>query len=156
MGEKAVRRAAWQRAGDTLSRRLWFLESERLCAKARRNTGLKDFGDPPVEQPLRILTDSIEHEANLHPLGRLLMQVHLQSLLETRLRLTHEWRSRAAMLEDSPIRRPIFVTGMPRSGSTFLHELLAQDPANRAPRVWEVMFPVPRKRTNESRADPRV
>src|SRR6202012_5563271 len=37
----------------------------------------------------------------------------------------------------------VFITGMPRSGSTFLHELLAQDPDNRAPLVWEVMFPLP-------------
>lgn len=156
MGEKASRRAAWKIAGDTLSRRLWFLDSETLCAKARRTTGLEDFGEPSVEEPLRILTESIEREADLHPLGRLLMRVHLQSLLETRLQLTREWRSRSAALADTPIRRPIFVTGMPRSGSTFLHELLAQDPSNRAPRVWEVMFPVPRTRTLGSRPDPRV
>ncbi len=156
MGEKAVRRAAWQRAGDKLSRRLWFLESKSFCARARRNTGLEDFGDPPIEQPLRILAESVEQEADLHPLGRFLMRMHLQSLLETRLQLTHEWRNRGACLDDSPTPRPIFITGMPRSGSTYLHELLAQDPANRAPRVWEVMFPVPRRGKSGPRPDPRV
>jgi hypothetical protein len=45
--------------------------------------------------------------------------------------------------EAQPVRQPIFITGMPRSGSTFLHELLAQDNAIRAPRIWEVMFPLP-------------
>lgn len=147
---------AWQSLGDSLSRRFWFLNSQTLCATACRRTGLDDFGDPPIEQPLRILADSIEHEANLHPLGRFLMRVHLQSLLETRLRLAEQWRARPQMLVDSPIRRPLFITGMPRSGSTFLHELLAEDPANRAPRVWEVMFPVPTTRVNGRQPDPRI
>jgi hypothetical protein len=156
MGDKAVRRAAWKHAGDTLSRRMWFLKSDSLCAKARRNTGLEDFGEPPLEQPLRVLTESLEREADLHPLGRFLMRVHLQSLLETRLQLTREWRARAAALADTAILRPVFVTGMPRSGSTFLHELLAQDPGNRAPRVWEVMFPVPRSGNGGDQRDPRI
>jgi hypothetical protein len=68
--------------------------------------------------------------------------MHLRDLLETRLRLTERWRSRDRLAAE-PIGRPIFITGMPRSGSTFLHELLAEDPDNRVPRVWEVMFPLP-------------
>jgi len=47
--------------------------------------------------------------------------------------------------EASIIQGPIFITGMPRSGSTFLHELLAEDQENRVPRVWEVMFPISSK-----------
>jgi hypothetical protein len=156
MGEKAVRRAAWKRAGDKISRRRWLLESDSLCAKARRKTGLEDFGQPDVQHPLRMLTESLEREADLHPLGRFLMRVHLQSVLETRLQLTHEWRRRSAMLDDSPVPRPVFITGMPRSGSTFLHELLSEDPGNRAARVWEVMFPVSPKGNNGNGADPRI
>jgi hypothetical protein len=153
MGEMETGRGAWQNLGDKISKQLWSLESEKLCAKARHCTGLEDFGDPPVEEPLRILTESLEREANLHPLGRFLMRIHLQSILETRLQLNEEWRKNS-QLPDLPIRRPIFVTGMPRSGSTFLHELLAQDPANRVPRVWEVMFPLPVARPGQR--DPRA
>jgi len=152
MGVKDVRRAAWKDLGDKISKRLWFLDSEELSSKVRRRIGLDDFGDPPIDEPLRILTDSLECEAELHPLGRFLMRLHLESVLETRLRLNEEWR-KMPYLKEQPIRQPIFVTGMPRSGSSFLHELLAQDPANRAPRVWEVMFPVPTAQSCER--DPR-
>src|SRR5215472_4735317 len=67
---------------------------------------------------------------------------HLRQLLENRLRLAEAWKQKREAIDNSPIRQPIFVVGMPRTGSTFLHELLAEDPANRAPRVWEVMFPI--------------
>src|SRR6266481_3886477 len=143
MGDNEARRAGWKNIGENVSRRLWFLDSKSLFARARYRTGLEDFGEPPIERPLEVLVNSLEQEANLHPLGRFLMRVRLQSQLETRLRLVNEWRTRPERIAESPVRRPIFITGMPRSGSSFLHELLAEDPENRAPRVWEVMFPVP-------------
>src|SRR4029077_4603209 len=129
--------------GDRMSRRLWFLQSEGLRADAQRQVGWDDFGDPSPEPALSILTESLEREANLHPLGRFLMRVHLKNLLETRLQLSQAWSTQRAALDASPIQRPVLITGMPRSGSTFLHELLAEDPDHRAPRVWEVMSPVP-------------
>ena len=142
--------------GDGLSRRLWSLRSEALRAEAMRRTGLEDFGDPPIEPALSILTNSLELEADLHPLGRFLMWVHLRDLLETRLRLTEAWSGQSEALNGSLIQRPVFITGMPRSGSTFLHELMVEDPKNRAPRVWEVMFPIPPQNGSRSKVDPRV
>jgi len=59
-------------------------------------------------------------------------------------------------LDASLIQWPVFITGMPRSGSTFLHELLLEDPENRAPRVWEVMFPVSNQNGLKSEVDARV
>jgi Sulfotransferase family len=148
--------AGWRTLGGGLSRRLWSLQSEALCAEARRRTGLEDFGDPPIEPALSILVNSLELQADLHPLGRFLMRVHLLELLETRLRLVQAWSERSQARLGSPIQRPIFITGMPRSGSTFLHELLAEDPENRAPRVWEVMFPLPAPNRGRSDIDSRV
>ena len=84
------------------------------------------------------------------------MRMHLRGLLETRLRLAEAWRGQREAVDSSPIRRPIFITGMPRSGSTFLHELLAEDPDNRSPRVWEVMFPIPAPEAEQPARDPRV
>ena len=127
---------------DHACRRLWPLQGKALCARACHRTGLKDFGDPPLEESLSILVESLEREAGLHPLGRLLLRGHLLELLETRLRLTSAWRGRERELETQPVERPVFITGMPRSGSTFLHKLLAQDPNHRTPQVWEVMFPI--------------
>jgi hypothetical protein len=148
--------AARRRVGDRLSRQLWSLRSGSLCEEARRRTGLRDFGDPPIEPALSILVNSLEIEADLHPLGRFLMRAHLRELLETRLRLTQLWRERSEALDLSRIQRPVFITGMPRSGSTFLHELLAEDCQNRVPRVWEVMFPIPGHNSTRSKVEPRV
>jgi Sulfotransferase family len=116
---------------------------------------LTDFGDPPIETALSTLVNSLELEADLHPLGRFLMWFHLRSLLKTRLRLTQAWREHMEAMDTSLIKRPVFITGMPRSGSTFLHELMAEDPENRAPRVWEVMFPIPTRKDVRSIVDPR-
>jgi hypothetical protein len=146
----------WSGLAEATSRRFWFLDAKRLCQAARRRTGLEDFGDPPIEPALSVLTSSLESEAELHPLGRFLMHLHLRDLLETRLRLTALWHGQSQALTASPIERPIFITGMPRSGSTFLHELLAEDPNHRAPRVWEVMFPLPGPKAKYHWRDPRV
>jgi hypothetical protein len=148
--------AGWKTLGHDISRQLWLLESDSLCAEARRQTRLDDFGDPPIEPALTNLVNSLETEADLHPHGRLLMRLHLQELLETRLRLTQAWKGRSEVQEASVIERPIFITGIPRSGSTFLHELLAEDPENRAPRVWEVMFPIPIGKRRPEKVDSRV
>ena len=61
-------------------------------------------------------------------------------LLKNRLRITHARRN-FREIADRQIERPLFITGLPRTGTTLLHNLLAQDPANRAPLTWEAMFP---------------
>jgi hypothetical protein len=121
-------------------RRLSSIEAKKLCAAAKRKTELKDFGDPPLEPALSVLVESINNEADLHAPGRFLMQSHLQELLETRLRLIEAWKNQPLVAE-RVLKAPIVVTGVPRSGSTFLHELLSVDSAHRSVRVWEAMFP---------------
>ena len=116
--------AGWKTISHDISRRLWLLESNSLCAEARRRTRLENFGDPPIEPVLTVLVNSLETEADLHPHGRFLMRIHLRELLETRLRLVQAWSGWSEAPEASLIERPIFITGIPRSGSTFLHELL--------------------------------
>ena len=144
-------------ARNDWGRRLWPFDVEALCAKARRTTGLEDFGAPPIERALSVLADSLEREAALHQVGRFLMRTHLLDLLKTRLRLVDAWKRQPQdEVDSSPIAQPIFITGMPRSGSTFLHELLAADPALRAPRVWEVMFPVTANEPDRGWRDWRV
>lgn len=136
--------------------RCWPLDASQLCAIAKRQAGLNDFGDPPVEPALSILVHSLQQEAGLHPVGHFLIWHHLKDLLATRLRLVHAWHHSAESPNEAPIERPLFITGMPRSGSTFLHELLAEDPGNRSPLTWEVMFPLPVQKAPRNGCDSRI
>ena len=131
------------------------LDPETLLAAARASTGLADFGDPWFREPLRRLIDSYENEAKLTVLGRVIARRDAVRLLENRLRLCDALKRNPA-IERGEVRRPIFVLGLPRTGTTILHELLAQDPANRVPMTWEVFhpFPPPERATHDT--DPRI
>src|SRR5262249_5207542 len=93
-------------------------------------------------EPLRRLLASLTGEAQLNLLGVMAARGNLTRLLSNRLLLE---RDRAVHPEVAlePIREPIFITGVPRSGSTFLHGLLSHDPQHRAPLRWEVMYSPP-------------
>jgi hypothetical protein len=117
---------------------------------------LYDFGAPSLEPALTTLVTSLESEANLHALGRLLMKIHLQGILSTRLKLTRQLAANEEIPSSAPELPPIFITGMPRSGSTFLHELLIQDRTLRAPRVWEVISPATAAEPDRGWRDARV
>lgn len=118
------------------------LDEETLLARARRATGLDDFGDPWFRAPLRHLLASLEGEAALTTLGRIIARTDLLRLLENRLRIVDAHR-RHPEIGAAPVTRPLFVVGLPRTGTSILHELLGQDPANRVPMSWEVMHPWP-------------
>lgn len=116
------------------------LDAASLVRSARRSTGLADFGPGDFTEPLERLVASFDDEAALTEIGRLAARWDLRRLLATRLRLEDE-RRRYPKIAQQEIRRPIFVTGLPRTGTTILHALLAQDPAVRAPLHWECLFP---------------
>src|SRR6476646_5545541 len=92
------------------------LDAPTLCKNAQRRTGLADFGSPRLEPAISTLVQSLDREAALHPLGRFLMRSHLRGLLETRLRLVHAWKG-MRRLPDQRIDKPVFIVGVPRSGS---------------------------------------
>ncbi|MCL5024278.1 MAG: sulfotransferase [Nitrospirae bacterium] len=140
---------------DAIKRKLAPLDANALLAGARRRTRLEDFGDPPCEEALRVLVDACNTEARLSFFGQFAARQHLQHLLDTRLRLESWWRQRPEILE-RPIDRPLIITGLPRSGTTFLHDLLAQDPAGRVPLTWETMFPLPSPTQKPFARDARI
>ncbi len=119
------------------------LDAKVLLQKACSQTGLDDYGDDSFREGLRVLLQSYEQDAELSFVGRLCVNNDAVRLLSNRLRLVED-RRRHPGIAAEVIRRPLFITGLPRSGTTFLHALLAQDPAHRAPQVWEVMHPSPR------------
>jgi hypothetical protein len=131
------------------------LRAEALLEKAQRNTGLSDFGGDEFRQPLALLIDSLEREAKLSLLGRIIARSDLLRTLENRLRLVEVFREHPEIAEQ-PVERPIFVVGAPRSGTTIFHDLLAMDPANRVPLSWEACYPLPPPETATFRTDPRI
>jgi hypothetical protein len=146
------------RAGRVLAwtgLRLAGLDRETLLSAARRETGLDDFGDESFLEPLDLLLHSLNTEARLNLLGRLSARSELVRLLRNRLRLVHDRRTYPEIANEE-ILGPIFITGLPRSGTTFLHGLLGQDPANRAPRLWQVREPSPPPAANSGNGEARI
>jgi hypothetical protein len=131
------------------------LDEASLLNRAKQNTGLSDFGDEAFRVPLRRLLHALEHEAALTILGRVIARADVVRLLENRLRMT-ETHKRHPEIAAGEIRQPLFILGLPRTGTTILHELLAQDPANRVPMTWEVMHPWPPPERATYESDPRI
>jgi len=131
------------------------LDRGSLLGESFRLTGLEDFGDTSFLTPLDILLRSFEEDAELNLIGRITVHSEILRIL---CNLLYMQRDRLAFpgIQQEEIRQPIFITGLPRSGTTFLHALLAQDPACRAPQVWEVMRPSPPPETATYRSDPRI
>ena len=123
------------------------LTPESLIAEAVKGTRLdaKPLTDPRLVEALGALTSSLRKEAPLSPFGRLAAGWDLKRMLSTLLILADAERQDPAILK-RPVTAPIFIAGLPRSGTTFLHGLLAEDPANRAPRIWEAIYPYPEHR----------
>jgi hypothetical protein len=115
---------------------------EKLVDLARRRSGLDDFGGWSFEEPLAVLLRSYYEEANLSTFGRIAVRWDMLRFLSNLLRLREEEKRDPAVLHER-IDRPIFVLGLPRSGTTFLHNLLADDPGNLTPRCWQTVFPYP-------------
>jgi hypothetical protein len=84
----------------------------------------------------------METEARLNAMGRLATRYDVLRLLVNRLRMEEDRRRNPGIGEEEP-RRPIFIAGLPRTGTTLLHSLLALDPAHRVPLTWETMYPSP-------------
>ena len=143
------------RAARAVGLPLLDLDPEALLAAAAARSGLSDFGDARFRAPLRLLFESYERDASLTAFGRLLVRRDAQRLLENRLHLQDAWTRHPEIL-GGEIRAPIFVLGLPRTGTSILHELLAEDPANRVPMTWEVqrIWPPPERASFET--DPRI
>jgi len=125
--------------GDAAS--LVSLDPDELLDTAARGTGLADFGGESWRTHYDVLLDALARESQLHLAGRLVTRTELLRTLRNRLELADLWKRRPGILE-TPVAPPVFVVGSPRSGTSILHELLALDPASRAPALWEMEHPV--------------
>ena len=130
--------AALRKAGVRSKR----LIAPRLIEKAKRESKLDDFGQPDFFEPLSRLLESCEREARLNVIGKLALKNDVVRILSNRLRLVRD-RNLCPEIARQEIREPVFIVGLPRSGTTLLHTLLAADPAHRVPLTWEIMSPSP-------------
>lgn len=131
------------------------LPIETMIRKVKEQTGLSDFGDESFMPALDKLAVSLEREARLSQLGRIAVHGMLLDNLKLRLNLT-EYRKQRPEVGQQKIIRPLFVLGLPRTGTTILYELLAQDPAHRAPSTWEVAQPIPPAQRHNYHTDFRI
>ena len=118
------------------------LKVESLVANAKHKTGLSDFGDEWFMEPLTVLVDSINREANLTPMGKLIQKNRLESALVVRLRVQQLLKDHPEIL-DIDLGKIIIIAGLQRTGTTTLHRLLAADPDMRALLSWEALNPLP-------------
>ena len=135
--------------------RLISLKPEKLMQAASKQTGLSDFGSDYFHGPLNRLHQSLEDDAKLTALGRLMAKQDLTRLLCNRLKLVEIFKQHPEIAEEKIIA-PIFILGMPRTGTTSLHELMALDPQFRVPLSWEVAHPFPPPETASYKTDPRI
>jgi hypothetical protein len=133
------------------------LREASLVRRARRATGLHFLGEESFREPMRRLLESIEREARLHPLGRLMARTVIVRNLANRLRI-EALRDLHPEIFERPVARPVFIVGLQRTATTLLHRLLALHPELRALCSWEAANPAPllERETPAGVADPRI
>jgi len=116
-----------------------------LHASATKLVGLDDFGtdDDNYREALGVLLESYRREAGFTPLGSKMSRFFLRGALVARLLSEASWKQ-YPQHADVVIERPIFVTGLPRTGTTALHRLLGADPAHQGLQMWLAEYPQPR------------
>lgn len=131
------------------------LDEASLLDHARRTTGLDDFGDDLWREPFSVLLQALEDEAGLTLMGRLMARNDILLFLGTRLKVTELLKRHPEILEQE-IEAPMVIFGLPRSGTSILFELLAQDPDAGVPLMWEALQPCPPPEPATYATDPRI
>ncbi|GAA4482749.1 sulfotransferase [Rhodococcus olei] len=127
--------------------------TEELHALATESTGLRDFGDDSHVEGLRVLLDSFDREAQLTPLGQMVARETVRGALGARA-LSEAGFARYPEHAGVPIERPVFVTGLPRTGTTALHRLLTADPGHQGLEMWLAERPQPRPHRDSWEGNP--
>ena len=131
------------------------IDPEDLMGRARRISGLSDFGAGSFREGLDALVGAFNRRDSASTFGRIAFRQYVLLVLVGRLRVE------AALVRDPeigqvPVDRPVFITGLPRSGTTLLHRLMSEDPAGRPLLYWESLAPAPAPEPATYRTDPRI
>jgi hypothetical protein len=131
-----------------------FESVDALLAAARATTGLDDFGDDSFHEGLQRVALALDQEARLTADGAAAVRAQIVRLLSQRLQV-EDWYRRHPEIEEEPIDAPLIGITIPRTGSTALSFLLAEDPNARSLRTWEALEPCPPPSTVPG-PDPRI
>ena len=131
------------------------LALDELTDQALQATGLSDFGEESWREGAERLVAALNEEAALTELGAAIAAGDVVEYLTNRLRIV-DWVTQNPTIRDGDIRPPIVVLGQPRTGTSILFDVLAQDPAHRVPVTWEVDQPWPPPQTATYETDPRI
>jgi len=126
-----------------------------VLAAATARDGLTDFGDDSFREPLQVLIDSLTQEAHLNEAGRMGQFYRTVDLLVNRLRV-EDWFKRHPEITNERIEAPVVIVGLPRTGTTMLHRILASDSRFFAPIWYEVRHPAPFPGWAFKGQDPRI
>lgn len=126
-----------------------------LMQRAQAVTSLSDFGEDSFREGLDLLVRSSDHEARLTERGRIGFDIQIIDLLANRLQIEH-WYKKHPEIDEQEIVAPLIGLGLPRTGSTALSCLLAEDPNVRCIRNWEASMPCPPPETATELTDPRI
>lgn len=132
-----------------------FARSDELIDRACISSGLSDFGEDGFREGLDRLTLALREEARLTEMGRAALEAQLTDHLSQRLHV-EDWYARHPEIGEEEIVAPLIGLGLPRTGSTALSCLLAEDPAVRSIRNWEAMRPCPPPESATQASDPRI
>jgi len=121
-----------------------------LIESAKRRCRLDDFGEGDFFEALSRLLESCHSEARLNLIGKIALRTDVLQTLCSRLQMQRD-RQLYPNIAHQEIREPLFIVGLPRSGTTLLHSLLAADPEHRCPLMWEVRSPSPPTLVDEKR-----
>jgi hypothetical protein len=135
--------------------RAQMLSAEGLVEAATSATGLDDFGDDDWRDGLERLVQALVEEAALNDVGTVAAHKELKYLLMARLGIVAH-RTTHPEVSTADVVPPIVIVGQARTGTTILHDLLAQDPTARVPLTWEVQRPCPPPEAATYGVDPRI
>jgi hypothetical protein len=131
------------------------LSVDALLDAARTATGLSDFGDLSFRDGLEVLVEAIEREGDPNAVGRMALEGQISGYLCERLRI-EDWYCRHPDISEQRIEGPLFITGLPRTGTTALSHLFAADPDTRSLQMWESKAPTPPPERATYATDPRI
>src|SRR5215213_6557069 len=118
---------------------------EDLHAPATKAYGLDDFrvDDDNYREALSVLLESFRRDADLTEIGSKMNRFFVRNALVARL-VSEAAFKQYPQHADVSVERPIFVTGLPRTGTTVIHRLLTADPRHQGLELWLAEYPQPR------------